>query len=68
MWQHFKLIKLKEFYLGQCEAGFWNGHSCSTVVSQVTAWTEESKPETNKYVLLRKNVTQSSNEFIRNKC
>lgn len=32
--------RFKEFYLGQCEAGFWKGHNCSTVVSQVIAWTE----------------------------
>lgn len=32
-------------YLGQCEAGFWNGQSCSTVVSHVTAWTEQLKPK-----------------------
>lgn len=53
--QHFKLISFYEFYLGQCEAGFWNGHSCSTVVSQVIAWTEENKTQTSKCVLFRKN-------------
>lgn len=41
----FLLHGWEKTYLGQCEAGFWNGQSCSTVVSHVTAWTEQLKPK-----------------------
>lgn len=41
-----RMTKFRKHYLGQCEAGLWNGQSCSTVVSQVTAWTKELKHKT----------------------
>jgi hypothetical protein len=51
--------KFRTPYLGQCEAGLWNGQSCSTVVSQVTAWTEELKWGTvSEYVKKQKHTTQ----------
>lgn len=55
-----RMRTFRKHYLGQWEAGLWNGQSCSTVVSHVTAWTEEVKHKTMSKFLRTHSIQHSS--------